>query len=158
MSKSINYSLSIIMMVVGLFSSACAPFRQVLFEGDDLVPPQLMAVEASSSNRVEVYFDEDIRDLAESVQLSGELTLSTVASRANVLMVTIEEELQIGALYQLAATVEDPHGNSLDFVVDFYGHNPQPAKLRINEFTPQGSGKHPDLVELYAYEAGNLGE
>ena len=39
----------------------------------------------------------------------------------------------------------------------FYGFNARVPRLLINEFTPRGSGNHPDLVELKTLTAGNMG-
>jgi len=52
---------------------------------------------------------------------------------------------------------QDSHGNSASFAAQFYGFNSRVPRLLINEFTPRGSGNHPDLVELKALSAGNMG-
>jgi hypothetical protein len=58
--------------------------------------------------------------------------------------------------HMVEAQVADPAGNHLRFVARFYGVNTHLPALLINEFTTQGSGKHPDLVELRVLTDGNL--
>jgi len=57
----------------------------------------------------------------------------------------------------LEAEARDGHGNAASFAAEFYGYNSRVPPLLINEFTPRGSGAHPDAVELKALGAGNMG-
>jgi hypothetical protein len=54
------------------------------------------------------------------------------------------------------AQVADEAGNHLRFVARFHGLNEMIPAMVINEFTTQGSGSHPDIVELRVLSDGNL--
>ncbi|MFW5688769.1 MAG: hypothetical protein ACOC1U_04275 [Spirochaetota bacterium] len=58
--------------------------------------------------------------------------------------------------HHVEAQVSDTSGNHLRFLAHFYGHNPMVPAMLINEFTTQGSGGHPDIVELRVLSDGNL--
>ena len=62
---------------------------------------------------------------------------------------------QAGTKYVIEAAVSDSTGNSMSFLVPFYGFNAELPDLLINEFTTQGSTTHPDMVELLITGAGN---
>ena len=72
-------------------------------------------------------------------------------------MITVATPLTAGRRYTLHTTARDERGNSTTFVARFWGYNPRPPGLVINEFTTQGSKKRPDAIELYVTRDGNLG-
>jgi len=57
----------------------------------------------------------------------------------------------------LEAEAADARGNTASFLADFYGFNSRIPRLLINEFTPRGSGTHPDLLELKVLAGGDMG-
>jgi hypothetical protein len=72
-------------------------------------------------------------------------------------VITLATPLTAGRSYTLHTTARDERGNSTTFVARFWGFNPRPPGLVINEFTTQGSKKKPDAIELYVTRDGNLG-
>ena len=54
-----------------------------------------------------------------------------------------------GMSYVIEAIARDASGNCLNFLS-------RVPRLAINEFTTQGSGKHPDLVEIAVLSSGSL--
>jgi hypothetical protein len=62
-----------------------------------------------------------------------------------------------GAEYHLQGVFADEAGNSTSVATRFYGPNPGLPGLIINEFNPEGSSWNPDMIELIALEAGNVG-
>lgn len=80
----------------------------------------------------------------------------TLYDDSTMLLVSIADTLQAGKQYSITGTVEDKYGNSILFVLPFWGYNPAVPKLLISELLTQGSSTHPDAIELYALSAGNL--
>ena len=77
--------------------------------------------------------------------------------RLVAVVVVTEQPFAAGRSYTLHTTARDRRGNTTTFVARFWGFNPRPPGLVINEFTPKGSKKRRDAIELYVTAAGNLG-
>lgn len=75
----------------------------------------------------------------------------------HLLHVEFGEESEPGTRYTLGGAAEDENGNSLQFVVYLYGYNPDLPEVQINEFNTRRSANHPEIVELFVLEDGNLG-
>jgi hypothetical protein len=138
--------------------TACTPFEETRTHVfGDLHPPQLEALAMEGPNLIVARFNEVTSLPADSVILAPDLGEITVRREGTRVLVETENPATIGSIYTVEATVEDEAGNTLTFMLDLTGYNPNPAEVLINEFTCQGSGNHPDVVELLVTEGGNLG-
>jgi hypothetical protein len=138
------------------FLSACGPVPDTRSAEADLRPPQLQAVLTTGPSEISVEFDEDAALVADKTRISPPLAITEITGPGRVIAIRGETQAP-GRLYTLEAEAEDAKGNRASFMADFYGYNGRVPGLLINEFTPQGSGNHPDLVELKALTAGSMG-
>ncbi|TVQ96799.1 MAG: hypothetical protein EA403_15680 [Spirochaetaceae bacterium] len=142
-------------IAVVVFATAGCTQLQDFATGVDITPPRFVGLEVLDEHTVEVLFDKPAE--ADHVGVSPSLGDLAITSTANRLVIVSEEATSIGAEYLLEGSVEDASGNSLRFLVRFYGHNPRLPRMLINELNPRGSGNNPESVELFAVTAGNLG-
>ncbi len=146
-----------LLLAVTALLSSCSAFSSVEeVIAADLRPPQLQHVRTLSTRSFELLFDEPARITAEAALLSPGRGEITTVSEKNVVTVRSEQEMTPGVCYLFEAVAADSHGNCLSFMSPVYGHNSDPAALRINEFITNGTTTHPDLVELAVVKAGNL--
>lgn len=134
----------------------CAPLEDTVYFADqDFTPPSMVSIEATGPTTIVARFTEDTT--AETAHVSAEL--GGVSARADGPEITFETARagEIGRPYQLEAVVADEAGNTMSFVETVYGFNPDVPTVIINELTTQGSGTHPDVVELRLLSGGNLG-
>jgi hypothetical protein len=122
----------------------------------DLRPPQLQVVLSTSPSELSLEFDEDASLVSDKTRISPPLAVTEITGPGRQIRIRGETQSP-GRLYTLEAEAEDAKGNHASFMADFYGYNGRVPRLLINEFTPQGSGNHPDLVELKAFTAGDMG-
>jgi hypothetical protein len=92
----------------------------------------------------------------EKTRISPTLGVGEVTGPARSVLLRGQAQ-EPGVRYLLESEAQDAHGNSASFVAEFYGYNGRVPRLLINELTPRGSGNHPDVVELKALGAGNVG-
>jgi hypothetical protein len=141
-----------------LSAIACAPFQSTAAPASpDLVPPVLVKAVAAASDRIVLEFDEAPSLAPDSLELTPDLSVSAHEVRDKTIVLTTAGAQVVGREYRLRLTVADVAGNSAWLIVRFYGFNPAPPRLLINEFITQGSAAHPDLVELKVITGGNLG-
>jgi hypothetical protein len=136
--------------------AACGPLPDPRSAEADLRPPQLQAVLTIGPTEVSVEFDEDAVLVADKTRISPALAVTEITGPGRQIVIRGETQTP-GRLYTLEAEAEDAKGNRASFMADFYGYNGRVPRLLINEFTPQGSDNHPDLVELKALTAGDMG-
>jgi hypothetical protein len=122
----------------------------------DVAPPVLLGLRTLSESRLELAFDEPVRCTAQNVEILPPSPILAITAEGCLLLLDLPAQVP-GLPYHLRATVEDEHGNSLQFLARFYGFNPRVPRLLINELTVRGSDTHPDVVELKALGAGNMG-
>jgi hypothetical protein len=136
----------------------CTPFEETRARVfGDLHPPQLEGLAMESPHMIVARFDEATSLSPKNIRLEPDLGVAAVESDSEHVVIETREKAVVGAHYTVNATVEDEAGNTLTFMLDLTGYNPDPARVIINELTPQGSGNRPDLVELLVVEGGNLG-
>lgn len=123
----------------------------------DLHPPQLQDLAMEGPHLIVARFNETTSISPESVHLTPDLGELSVTTEGQEVHLRTDRPATVGAVYAVQARATDESGNSLTFMLTVTGFNPDPATLRINEFTPQGSGNNPDMVELLVTEGGNLG-
>ena len=92
----------------------------------------------------------------DQIRISPPLAVTGVSGPATRVLISGETQ-EPGRRYLLEAEAHDARGNTASFMAEFYGYNGRVPRLLINEFIPRGSGNHPDLVELKALSAGNMG-
>ena len=158
------------MAVALLICLGCEPVGHALEEEVDLLPPVFQGIAATGPNTVAVHFDEPVTVAADAVRIEPPLTVREVGAGSGagagagdsdgepvVVVVTTEQPFAAGKRYTLHTTAHDERGNSTTFVAGFWGFNPRPPALVINEFTPQGNKRRRDAIELYVTAGGNLG-
>jgi hypothetical protein len=139
-----------------LAASSCGPLSDSRTRDVDLLPPQLQSVQALSPGEVSISFDEDARLCAEKTSITPPLAVADAGGPSRNVILRGERQ-EPGRLYSLQAEAQDARGNTASFIAQFYGYNGRVPRLLINEFTPRGSGSHPDAVEIKALSAGNMG-
>ena len=144
-----------------LVPGACAPLPQLPFSVDaDLSPPRIVTMDLDRQGALVLGFDEPCELLHDAVVAGDTLrnhviTTSWTGEQTN-LVIGFDPLPEMGREHFVEAQVADGNGNSLRFVARFYGPNQLLPAMVINEFTTQGSGKHPDFVEIRVLTAGNL--
>ena len=158
-----------------LLCLGCEPVGHALEEEVDLLPPVFQGIAATGPNTVAVHFDEPVIVTAGEVRIEPPLAVRAVAPGGNAgagagdraaaggedrfvaVVVVTDQPFAAGERYTLHTTVRDQRGNTTSFVAGFWGFNPRPPELVINEFTPQGNKRRRDAIELYVTADGNLG-
>jgi hypothetical protein len=136
--------------------AGCGPLADSRSAGVDLRPPLVQAVQTVGPDEIGIEFDEEATLVPEKTRITPPLAVAGVTAEGKQVLVRGAKQVP-GLHYALEAEARDARGNSASFLVDFYGYNPQVPRVLINELTPRGSGSHPDLVELKALTAGNMG-
>ena len=132
------------------------------FEPGDLRPAAVAGWGASGPDTLVLRFDEPVTAVPADFALS--CPSGCPASVVEILPGTEDGELSVrldgspgpGAQFAVSGSVLDFAGNMTAFVLPFWGWNPEPAGLIINEVISEGSSTHPDLVEFRAMTAGDL--
>jgi hypothetical protein len=146
---------TVLLLMVG----SCNPVAeyQAVYTGD-IDPPRFAGVEPVDATEVRLRFDEPVAVVADSVLLDGEpLEGGSLKIGGSILSLEPEVPFDPGAEYHLQGVFADEAGNSTSVATRFYGPNPGLPGLIINEFNPEGSSWNPDMIELIALEAGNVG-
>lgn len=148
----------LLMIIPGCENTAAPlPPEESPAEEVDLLPPQFIRMTQPQANQVVIECDEPVDPEDSEVTLSGGLAPLTLEERpAGGLIINLEGTQTPGVRYDLEALLDDGKGNSLSLIASFYGWNGEIPELLINEVTTQGSGTHPDCVEILALEGGNL--
>ena len=169
--------LKLVLCLGSLFLSiiclaACDPVRQLSkVDLGDVHPPELASQQIADDGSLHLVFDEAVSLVPDSLHLNIGSTGSTAArsSTGSISLqpgvvtpgreidLVIAEPTEPGREYAVEIAVRDPAGNSLTLVVPFFGPNPHPAALRLNEVLPKLSSSHRDSLELLVTSGGNLG-
>lgn len=149
------------LLVVGplLTLLGCNPVAeyQAVYTGD-IDPPRFAGIEPVDAGEVRLRFDEPVVPLRESLFLDGEpLPEEFLAGTEGVVSLKPTSLFNPGQEYHFQGIFADAAGNSTSVATRFYGPNPDLPPLLINEFNPEGSRTNPDMIELIALEAGNIG-
>jgi hypothetical protein len=140
------------------FCASCGPMPDARQETADLRPPRMEAARSLGPREICLTFDEAARLDAVKTRISPELPIDGIAAGGRDRDVVISCAAQTpGRRYTLETEAQDARGNSSSFIVEVYGWNGSVPRLLINEAAPRGSGSHPDIVELKALSAGDLG-
>ncbi|MGA2974051.1 MAG: hypothetical protein ABSF77_01950 [Spirochaetia bacterium] len=136
--------------------AACGPVADQRSAEVDLRPPLVESVQSLSSEQIRIQFDEDACLTLEKTRIDPGLSIAGIVGQGKEVVIRGAPQSP-GRLYTLEAEARDARGNSASFIAQFYGWNGNVPRLLINEFTPRGSGSHPDLVELKALTGGDMG-
>lgn len=121
----------------------------------DFKPPTLESVFINDSSSLTIYFDEPAFFDSEDYKSDPELNLQSWSMDDQSLIYHFSEDQVPGKMYKCRSDVRDERGNTLSFIIRYYGWNPNIPSLVINEFNPEGSGNNPDAIELFALGGGN---
>jgi hypothetical protein len=139
-----------------LLLSCCGPVTDPRTTDVDLVPPQVTSVCATDADTIRIAFDEDATLVDGKTRIEPELGAPS-ASAAGQEVVIHAGVQSPGRQYTLEAEARDAHGNTASFLATFFGYNPHPPRLLINELSPRGSDTHPDFIELLVTDDGDMG-
>jgi hypothetical protein len=143
-----------------LFLPSCAldPEAVEIF-GGDVVVPKLIDVIPLSTTAIVARFSVPVTVESSSVILEDSSVIDSSESTYDscALLFTLAQPLSVGARAKLSAIVEDSNGNSLSFIVPFFGYNDHPSKLKINEVRTCYSKPKVEFIEFIALCDGNLG-
>ena len=155
-----------------LMCLGCEPVGHALEEEVDLLPPVFQGIAATGPNSVAVHFDEPVsvtveavrieppvavHDVSDPTEVDGATSVADATGEFAAVVIVTEQPFAAGRRYTLHTTASDRRGNTTTFVAGFWGFNSRPPGLVINEFTPRGSKRRRDAIELYVTGAGNLG-
>lgn len=157
---SIAYTVAITAtaMTVAVALAGCLPVPPVPpFEAVDLRPPAVVAWGASGPATVAIRFDEGLAEALPDFSATPgfEAVSAEVDGDGTTVLVSLDAQTVPGAPYAVSGTVADAAGNRSSFVLPFWGFNPNPAGLVINELLTEGSSTHPDAVEFAVVADGD---
>lgn len=155
-----KYHISLGAIIIALVTS-CGPIPYYNRDTSppDLTPPQLKGIKTTSPHKIILIFDEEANLNPSLTRISPSLkiiSIEKISNHSTEITVTLEKQIP-GREYRIKTEATDRYSNSISLVKKFYGYNSKIPTLLINEFTTRGSGKHPDIVEIYVVEGGNMG-
>lgn len=145
----------ILISLIVLLVSCSNTLNNEEFLNMDLKPPVLQNIILKNSTSLTIRFDEIVSFDNNAYKSEPQLDLQSWTIEEKSLTLLFSEDQKPGKMYKCRSDVKDKRGNSLSFIIRYYGWNPQIPPLLINEFNPEGSGNNPDAIELYAAGAGN---
>ena len=150
------YTLVFTTILSALFASGCTPVSdsRALFK-DDLRPPVFLGLAVTDSREISITFSEPVEYCPKSYSCSPGLSLAVAETKEEKLRLRFQDTMEPGTEYAVECTVRDEAANTHTVLATFYGFNPDIPSIRLNEITTQGSGNHPDKIELMVLEDGN---
>ncbi len=151
-------AVSMLGLAALLVAISCVPEPVVeVFVATDLRPPAVLAWGPLGGSELVVSFDEEVRaDAACFASSPGPgVTGVRLGDDGRSVVVSLAGAQGPGEAYAVSGLVADAAGNMSSFVLPYWGFNPEPPKMLINEIISEGSATHPDAVELYVAEGGN---
>ena len=137
------------------FGCGPMPDPRAIFAGD-LQSPKFLGAASVSSSSIAVTFHEPVDASPNGFDLLPNVGIEEIRKSGSSIILDLSNQTEPGSEYVLSGAVADSSGNTLKFTTKVFGFNPRVPSLLINEFTTQGSGNHPDAVEMIALDAGNL--
>ncbi len=144
-------------LVLAVLSAACIPAPlATVFEAGDMRPPAVVSWGPSGPGELLIVFDEPLSEAMPGFASSPgpAVDSAVISSDGKGVVVQLGGAGEAGSAYAVSGIVADAAGNMSTFVLPYWGFNPNPPVLRINELLTEGSSTHPDAVELYAVEGG----
>lgn len=166
----IKFLLCVIVCMISCSILSCIPaVVPPPFKPEDITPPAVVAWAMSSETTLTIQFNESVtiqdqaimiqQEVQTSQNKSGTVIICTdtvLENNGTTLNIQLPSSLEAGRQYSVSGSVQDSYGNSILFVLPFWGFNPHVPKLLISELVTQGSSTHPDAIELFAVSGGNL--
>lgn len=122
----------------------------------DVIPPKILDIRITGPETLVFDFSANIKPLSKVFTVSPDIGISHLESENCSLNIVFNDEQIPGTEYYIKGAVKDRNGNTLTFLAEFYGFNPDIPPIILNEVTTQGSTAHPDMVELYIKGDGNM--
>ncbi len=142
--------------ILPAFMLQCGPFPDLrALAAGDLEPPVLLKAESAAPRSATLHFSEPVKPIDGTMVLKPTIQPSEVLCTGDAVVLEFADALTPGAPYYIEVTVADGTGNRTRLITRFFGFNPRVPRVIINEFITQGSGSHPDVVELFVLEDGN---
>src|SRR6056297_167160 len=150
------YTLVFTTILSALLASGCTPVSdsRALFKAD-LRPPVFLALAVTDSRAISIEFSEPVEYCPNSFSCTPNLSLAVAKTKEEELCLCFQDKMEPGTEYAVECTVRDEAANTHTLLAAFYGFNPDIPSIRLNEITTQGSGNHPDKIELLVLEDGN---
>ena len=154
MYRTVFYvGISVFLLI--LFS--CAPIDSKTTEIDhNIASPKIIGLKIVESKKIEFIFSKEVSASLSDFEINPHLGDIICEKNKSSIVINLSKEQTPGEEYFLKGRVKDNYGNSLSFSTKFYGFNPRVPGILINEFTTNGSTAHPDMVELFISQAGNM--
>jgi len=149
--------LAAVLAVLGLVA-ACVPEPvAAVFAAADLRPPAVASWGPAGGAEVIIVFDEEIAAAVPGFASTPGpgIAATRVGEDGRSVVVTLDGAQLPGAAYAVSGIVSDAAGNLSSFVLPYWGFNPDPPRLVINELITEGTSTHPDALELFVVEGGN---
>jgi len=154
MRKKFKFESVLLFVVFVLFVTGCSDSSAKIINAltlADSKPPVLLEAVSDSVGNVKLVFDEQ-------VNLTDDLLSDFSPScEGNTVVLHISGVISPGSSFRVNTRVADLYGNTSEVNAVIWGTNPNPAGLKINEFTTKGTDSSPDRVELLVTSSGNLG-
>ncbi|HPE37191.1 MAG TPA: hypothetical protein PK625_08570 [Spirochaetales bacterium] len=136
--------------------AGCVPELGAGFvEAGDLCPPAVVEWGCLSGTELELVFSESAVAKTGDFSAGADAVITAVGMDDRRVSVSLDRAPPPGARFSLSGRVCDVAGNVTGFVLPFWGHNPNPATLVVNELVTQGSSTHPDAVEFRVVAGGD---
>jgi len=149
-------AIGVASVIAGAFS-ACVPAPLVdVFEAGDMRPPAVASWGPTGAGEVFIAFDEKIAKAMPGFAVSPGPAVDSVSigEDGKSVVVRLSEVGEPGSAYAVSGTVSDAAGNLSSFVLPYWGFNPNPPVMLINELLTEGSTTHPDAVEFFVSAGG----
>jgi len=141
-----------------MLAVSCAPEPvAAVFAAGDLRPPAVASWGAAGGAEVIIVFDEEIEVAAPGFASTPGpgIAATRVGEDGRSVIVTLDGGQSPGAAYAVSGVVSDAAGNLSSFVLPYWGFNPDPPRIVINELITEGTSTHPDALELFVTAGGN---
>ncbi len=149
---------ALVVAVAGTVAVSCVPEPvAAVFAAADLRPPAVASWGPAGGAEVVIVFDEEVEAAgAGFASTPGPgIAATRVGEDGRSVIVMLDGPLLPGAAYAVSGVVSDAAGNLSSFVLPYWGFNPDPPRLVINELITEGTSTHPDALELFVIEGGN---
>lgn len=145
-------------VAAGAVATSCVPEPvAAVFAAADLRPPAVASWGPAGGAEVVIVFDEEIEAaVAGFASTPGPgIAATRVGEDGRSVIVTLDGGQSPGTAYAVSGVVSDSSGNLSSFVLPYWGFNPDPPRLVINELITEGTSTHPDALEFFAVQGGN---
>jgi hypothetical protein len=133
-----------------------SPLNDTNSSSIDAESPELLAYHWKTQSTILLEYSEEVKIDFENSFCQG-AEISGLAEYSEKHELNLMHDLAIGEEVLVHLDAWDRAGNSSWAQFPLYIPNPQPAQLRFNELTVNGSSSRPDLLEFLVLEEGYIG-